>query len=177
MTEMDEMDEMAEMDVMDVIAKTIELNIIEHFDFILQYLELSKKIDINSISFTYVYLYYKFRNCISELYPNQFIENYKIPSVLTLNFDEESVNDIITDDFIDDLSPEIKNLRVFVKEYIGNLSMNCMKPIEPMEPMEPIEPIEPMEPIEPIFKCPICLEGLISDESSCETPWLFSNIS
>jgi hypothetical protein len=73
--------------------------------------------------------------------------------VLTLNFDKESVNDIITDDFIDDLSPEIKNLRVFVKNYISKfIIMNIV------------------EPIEPIMECSICLEGLNKDEDSCETP-------
>ena len=131
---------------MDETAKTIELNIVKHLDFMLQYLELSKNIDITSIPFTYAYLYSKFTKCF-----NEFIENYQSPLVLTLDFDEESVNDIITDDFIGDLSPEIKNLRVFVKNYLSKfITMNI---------------------VEPIYECSICLnEGLVNDEGSCETP-------
>ena len=140
---------------MDEIAKTIELNIVKHLDFMLQYLELSKNIDITSIPFTYAYLYSKFTNCLSDLYPNQLIENYQSPTVLTLDFDKESIKEIFTDDISNELNPELKSLRLFVKEYVGKLTMNSMKPIEP------------------IYDCSICLEGLINKEDSCETPCCF----
>ena len=147
---------------MDEIVKTVKLDIISNLDVILKYLQLYNAIiDIDSIPYGYYYLKVKCFNCISDLYPNQLIENYQSPTVLTLDFDKESIKEIFTDDITNELNPELKNLRLFVKEYIGKLTMNSMKPIEPIEP------------IEPIYECSICLEGLINKEDSCETPCCF----
>lgn len=138
---------------MDEIVKTVKLDILSNFDVILKYLKLYNEIiDIDSIPYGYYYLKVKCFNCISDLYPNQLIENYQSPTVLTLDFDKESIKEIFTDDITNELNPELKNLRLFVKEYIGKLTMNSMKPIEP------------------IYDCSICLEGLINKEDSCETP-------
>ena len=141
---------------MDEIVKTVKLDIISNLDVILKYLQLYNAIiDIDSIPYGYYYLKVKCFNCISDLYPNQLIENYQSPTVLTLDFDKESIKEIFTDDITNELNPELKNLRLFVKEYIGKLTMNSMKPIEP------------------IYDCSICLEGLINKEDSCETPCCF----
>lgn len=141
---------------MDEIVKTVKLDILSNFDVILKYLKLYNEIiDIDSIPYGYYYLKVKCFNCISDLYPNQLIENYQSHTVLTLDFDKESIKEIFTDDITNELNPELKNLRLFVKEYIGKLTMNSMKPIEP------------------IYDCSICLEGLINKEDSCETPCCF----